>query len=183
MDEIDRHLLSILQTDATLSIAQMADRVGLSPTPCWKRIQKLEAAGVITRRVAILDPVRIGMGFSVFVAIESSDHSPQWLERFATAVAAMPEVMELYRMAGDVDYMLRVAVADMAEYDAFYKRLISAAPLKNVTSRFAMERLKHATAYPLHGSVFRDRRAPDEPGDDEGIEAAAGPDMVARRKR
>ncbi len=166
MDEIDRHLLTILQGDATLSIAQMADLVGLSPTPCWKRIQKLENAGVITRRVAIVEPNRIGMGLSVFVAIESGDHTPEWLQAFAQAVAAMPEVMELYRMAGDVDYMLRVAVADMAEYDGFYKRLIKAAPLKNVTSRFAMERLKHTTAYPLHSNVFRDRRAPDEPAEE-----------------
>ena len=162
MDEIDRNLLAILQNDATLSIAQMADRVGLSPTPCWKRIQKLEAAGVITRRVALLDPKQVGMGFSVFVAIESGDHSPEWLQRFADAVAGMPEVMELYRMAGDVDYMLRVAVADMAEYDGFYKRLIKAVPIRNVTSRFAMERMKHTTAYPLHSSVFRDRRAVEE---------------------
>jgi Lrp/AsnC family transcriptional regulator len=166
VDEIDRHLLTILQGDATLSIAQMADIVGLSPTPCWKRIQKLENAGVISRRVAIVDPNKVGMGLSVFVAIESGDHTPEWLQRFADAVAEMPEVMELYRMAGDIDYMLRVAVADMAEYDAFYKRLIKVAPLKNVTSRFAMERLKHSTAYPLHSKMFRDRRAVDEPGDE-----------------
>ena len=159
MDRIDRNLLALLQEDATLSIAQMADRVGLSPTPCWKRIQKLEEAGVIARRVAVLDPDRVGVGLSVFVAVEAGDHSPQWLQGFADAVAAMPEVMELYRMAGDVDYMLRVAVADMAEYDAFYRRLIRAAPLRNVTSRFAMERMKHTTAYPLHGRAFRDRRA------------------------
>ena len=162
VDEIDRHLLSILQDDASLSIAQMADLVGLSPTPCWKRIQKLETAGVIQRRVAIVDPDCVGMGLSVFVAVEAGDHTPGWLESFAAVVADMPEVLELYRMAGDVDYMLRVAVADMAEFDAFYKRLIKAAPLKNVTSRFAMERLKHTTAYPLHGTVFRDRRAPED---------------------
>ncbi len=162
MDEVDRKLLTILQEDVTLSIAQMAERVGLSPTPCWKRIQKLEATGVIRRRVALVDPDLIGMGLSVFIAIEAGDHTPSWLERFAATVTAMPEVMEVYRMAGDVDYMLRVAVADMAEFDAFYKRLIAAAPLKNVTSRFAMERLKHTTAYPLHGGAFRDRKAADE---------------------
>lgn len=166
MDEIDRHLLTILQADSTLSIAQMADLVGLSPTPCWKRIQKLETAGVITRRVALLEPARVGMGLSVFVAVEAGDHTPEWLQRFAEAVAGMPEVMELYRMAGDIDYMLRVAVADMAEFDAFYKKLIKAAPLKNVTSRFAMERLKHTTAYPLHSNVFRDRRAPEDTTED-----------------
>src|SRR5882757_4178961 len=110
MDEIDRQLLEILQQDATLSIAQMAERVGLSPTPCWKRIQKLEATGVVTRRVALVDPDRVGMGLSVFIAVEAGEHTPAWLEHFAATVAAMPEIMELYRMAGDVDYMLRVAV-------------------------------------------------------------------------
>jgi Lrp/AsnC family transcriptional regulator len=166
MDDIDRSLLEILQQDATLSIAQMAERVGLSATPCWKRIQKLEAAGVITRRVAIVDPDRVGVGLSVLVAIEAGEHRPEWLQRFSGGVAAMPEVMEVYRMAGDVDYMLRVAVADMAEYDAFYKRLIAVAPMKNVTSRFAMERMKHTTAYPLHPNAFRDRRAGDNSGEE-----------------
>jgi Lrp/AsnC family transcriptional regulator len=161
MDEIDRALLEILQQDATLSIAQMAERVGLSPTPCWKRIQKLEAGGVITRRVALVDPTRVGVGLSVLVSIEAGEHTLEWLERFGDAVAGMPEVMEVYRMAGDVDYVLRVAVADMAEYDRFYKRLIAVAPMKNVTSRFAMERIKHTTAYPLHPSAFRDRRTND----------------------
>jgi Lrp/AsnC family transcriptional regulator len=161
MDEVDRSLLEILQQNATLSIAQMAERVGLSPTPCWKRIQKLEATGVITRRVAIVDPDRIGMGLSVLVSIEASEHTPEWLERFSIGVRALPEVMEAYRMAGDVDYMLRVAVADIGEYDAFYKKLIAIAPMKNVTSRFAMERLKHTTAYPLHPRAFRDRRLTD----------------------
>ena len=166
MDEIDRALLEMLQQDATLSIAQMAERVGLSPTPCWKRIQKLENRGVITRRVAVLEPERIGVGLSVLVSIEAGEHTPDWLERFSSAVADIPEVMEVYRMAGDVDYMLRVAVADMAEYDRFYKRLIAVAPMKNVTSRFAMERLKHTTAYPLHPRAFRDRRPADK-GDEE----------------
>lgn len=166
MDEIDRSLLAMLQQDATLSIAQMADRVGLSPTPCWKRIQKLEGAGVITRRVALVDPDRVGVGLSVLVSVEAGEHTPDWLGRFSAGVAAMPEIMEAYRMAGDVDYILRVAVADMAEYDSFYKRLIAVAPMKNVTSRFAMERLKHTTAYPLHSSAFRDRRAV-EPSSEE----------------
>jgi Lrp/AsnC family transcriptional regulator len=161
MDDIDRSLLEILQQNATLSIAQMADRVGLSPTPCWKRIQKLEAAGVIERRVAVVDPDRVGVGLSVLVSIEAGEHTPEWLERFSLGIGTLPEVMEAYRVAGDVDYVLRVAVADMAEYDAFYKRLIAIAPMKNVTSRFAMERLKHTTAYPLHPRAFRDRRAPD----------------------
>ena len=162
MDEIDRKLLAILQLDTTLSVAQLGERVGLSATPCWKRIQKMEQTGVITRRVALVDPDRIGMGLTVFVAVEAGDHTPEWLQRFATAVSAMPAVMEVYRMAGEVDYMLRVVVADMAEFDAFYKQLIAAAPLKNVTSRFAMERVKSTTAFPLHGSVFRDRTIIEE---------------------
>ena len=161
MDDIDRQLIDLLQRDATLSIAQMAERVGLSATPCWKRIQKLEAQGVITRRVAIVDPERVGVGLSVLVSIEAGEHTPEWLASFRAGVSAMPEVMEVYRMAGDVDYMLRVAVADMSEYDAFYKRLIAVAPMKNVTSRFAMERMKHTTAYPLHPRAFRDRRSPE----------------------
>lgn len=167
MDDIDRSLLEILQLNATVSIAEMAKRVGLSPTPCWKRIQKLEAAGVITRRVAVLDPDRVGVGLSVLVNIEAGEHTPEWLDRFSTGITTMPEVMEVYRMAGDVDYVLRVAVADMAEYDAFYKRLIAIASMKNVTSRFAMERMKHTTAYPLHPRSFRDRRAADHGGEGE----------------
>ena len=164
MDEIDRLLLEILQENATLSIAQMAERVGLSPTPCWKRIQKLEAGGVITRRVAVVDPDRVGVGLSVLVSVEAGEHTLEWLQRFSAGVATMPEVMEVYRMAGDVDYMLRVAVAGMAEFDAFYKRLIGLAPMKNVTSRFAMERIKYTTASPLHPRAFRDRRLSDDGG-------------------
>ncbi len=147
MDAIDRKILRELQADASISIAELADRVGLSQTPCWKRIQKLEAAGVILGRVALLAPEKLGLGLTVFVSIEAPDHSNEWLSKFASSVAAMPEVMEFYRMAGDVDYMLRVVVADMAAYDTFYKRLIGAIPLKNVTSRFAMERIKSTTAY------------------------------------
>jgi Lrp/AsnC family transcriptional regulator len=166
MDEIDRKLLEALQADATLSVAQLADRVGLSPTPCWKRVQKLEAQGVITRRVAIVDPARVGVALSVFVGIEAGAHTPEWLDTFTIGVTAMPEVMAVYRMAGDIDYLLHVAVADMAEYDAFYKRLIAVAPMKNVSSRFAMERMKHTTAFPLHNGAFRDRRAGND-GEDQ----------------
>lgn len=162
MDEIDHKLLTILQQDASLSVNEMAERVGLSPTPCWRRIQKLEQSGVITRRVALLDPARVGADLTVFVAVEAGDHSPAWLERFATAVSAMPEVMEFYRMAGDVDYLLRVAVHDMAAFDRFYKRLIATTPLKNVTSRFAMERIRSTTALPLHPGAFHDRRGAED---------------------
>ena len=149
MDAIDRKILTVLQGDANISIAELADRVGLSQTPCWKRIQKLEQAGVILKRVALVAPEKIGLGLTVFVQIETADHSGPWLEKFAQMVAAMPEVMEFYRMAGDVDYMLRVVVADMASYDVFYKKLISAVPLKNVTSRFAMEKIKSTTSLPI----------------------------------
>lgn len=166
MDGVDRKLLELLQGDATLSIAQLAERVGLSTTPCWKRIQKLEAKGVIARRVALVDPERVGVGLTVFVGVEAGEHTPAWLERFSAGVAAMPEVMALYRMAGDIDYLLHVAVADMAEFDALYKRLIDVAPMKNVSSRFAMERMKYTTVYPLHNGAFRDRRGHEE-GEEE----------------
>jgi Lrp/AsnC family transcriptional regulator len=149
MDQIDYKILTLLQKKADISLAELSVKVGLSQTPCWKRIQKLEASGVILRRVALLSPEKIGLGLTVFVSIETPDHSAAWLKRFAEGVAAMPEVMELYRMAGDVDYMLRVVVEDMAAYDDFYKRLIAAFPLKNVSSRFAMERIKSSTVYRL----------------------------------
>ena len=150
MDRIDRKIIFELQRDATVSIAQLAERVGLSQTPCWKRIQKLEQAGVIRGRVALVDPDRIGLGLIVFVEVEASDHSPGWRETFTRAVGAMPEVMEVYRMAGDVDYLLKIAAADMPTFDAFYKRLTETLELKNVTSQFAMERIKFTTAYPVN---------------------------------
>lgn len=149
MDRIDLRLLAILQEDCTQSIAAMAEQVGLSQTPCWKRIQRLEADGVITRRVALLQPEALGLGLTVFVSIEAGDHSPAWLARFAAAVADLPEVVEVHRMAGDIDYMLRVVTRDITAYDGFYKRLISAVPIKNVSSRFSMERVKSTTALPL----------------------------------
>lgn len=152
MDRIDRKLLALLQEDSTLSIAQMSERVGLSQTPCWKRIQRLEADGVIQRRVALLSPERLGLGLTVFVSIEAGNHSPEWLARFAEWVAGRPEVTEVHRMAGDVDYLLRVVAADIAAFDGFYKRLIEAVPVKNVSSRFSMERVKFTTAYPIPGA-------------------------------
>ena len=149
MDAIDRKILALLQDDASLSVAEISNRVGLSSTPCGKRIQRLETDGVIQKRVALVDQDKLGLGITVFVSIETGDHSQGWLARFAETVGAMPEVMEFYRMAGDVDYMLRVVVPDIAGYDAFYKRLIASVPLKNVTSRFAMERIKSTTALPI----------------------------------
>ena len=149
MDAIDRKILAVLQDDASLSVAEIGSRVGLSSTPCLKRIQRLEADGVIQKRVALVDQDKIGLKITVFVSIETGDHSQSWLASFADTVGAMPEVMEFYRMAGDVDYMLRVIVPDIQGYDAFYKRLIAAVPLKNVTSRFAMEKIKATTALPV----------------------------------
>ena len=149
MDAIDRKILTVLQEDCSLSVAEIGARVGLSSTPCWKRIQRLEADGVILKRVALVEQDRLGLGVTVFVSIETGDHSQAWLTRFADVVQAMPEVMEFYRMAGDIDYMLRVVVADIASFDAFYKRLIATIPLKNVTSRFAMEKIKATTALPI----------------------------------
>ncbi len=149
MDAIDRKILAVLQQDASHSIAEIGSLVGLSSTPCWKRIQRLEAEGVISKRVALVDQDKVGLGVTVFVSIETGDHSPEWLNRFAKDVGAMPEVMEFYRMAGDVDYMLRVVVPDIQAYDTFYKRLIATIPLKKVTSRFAMEKIKATTALPI----------------------------------
>lgn len=149
MDRTDLKLLALLQDDCTLSVAQLAERVNLSQTPAWKRVQRLEQAGVIERRVALLSPDKLGLGLTVFVSIEAGDHSPEWLQRFATAVTRFPEVVEVHRMAGDIDYMLRVVARDIPAYDEFYKRLIAAVPLKNVSSRFSMERVKFTTALPL----------------------------------
>jgi Lrp/AsnC family transcriptional regulator len=149
MDAIDRKILAVLQDNASVPIAELANRVGLSQTPCWKRVQRLESTGVITKRVALVAPEKIGLKLTVFVQIETADHSAGWLKNFAQLVSAMPEVMELYRMAGEVDYMLRVVVEDMAAYDAFYKHLITLLPVKNVTSRFAMERVKATTAFAI----------------------------------
>ncbi len=149
MDQTDLKILAILQEDASLSVAEVANRVNLSQTPCWRRIQRLQAEGVIRKTVSLLDPEKVGLGLTIFVEVEAADHTPEWLRDFAAAVAGMPEVMDVYRMAGDVDYLLRIAVANMQQYDEFYKGLIEAVPLKNVTSRFAMERVKSTTAYPL----------------------------------
>jgi Lrp/AsnC family transcriptional regulator len=149
MDATDYKILGLLQQDASLSVAEIGTRVGLSSTPCWKRIQRLESTGVIQKRVALVDQEKLGLGVTVFVSVQTGDHSKEWLAHFADVIGAMPEVMEFYRMAGDVDYMLRVVVTDIAGYDAFYKRLITAVPLKNVTSRFAMEKIKSTTALPI----------------------------------
>jgi Lrp/AsnC family transcriptional regulator len=149
MDATDRRLLELLQEDATRSVAQLGELVGLSATPCWKRIQRLEREGVIRGRVALLDPAKVGAGVTAFVSLRTGRHSREWLEEFAAAVRRMPEVVEAYRMAGDVDYVLRVVVPDIAAYDAFYKRLTETPGLTDVTSRFAMETIKYTTGVPV----------------------------------
>ncbi len=149
MDRIDNQILAILQKDASLPVADIARKVGLSVTPCWRRIQKMEEDGIIKGRVALLDGQKIGMGMSVFVGIKTDQHNVDWLEQFAKSISALPQVVEFYRMSGEVDYMLRVVVPDMASYDVFYKKLISTVKLKDVSSSFAMEEIKYTTALPV----------------------------------
>lgn len=149
LDLIDRKIVAELMRDATLPVSQIADKVGLSQTPCWKRIQKLQEQGVLTARVALADPGKLGFGLTIFVGIEAPDHTADWREAFARATHDIPQIMEVYRMAGEMDYLLRIAVPDMAEFDTLYKRLTDAVPIKNVTSHFAMERMKFTTAYPV----------------------------------
>lgn len=149
MDQFDRKILAILQRDSTLSLAEIAEQVGLSTTPCWRRIQALEKAGVIQNRVALLDPKQMNVGVTVFVRLRTSQHNPDWLERFAKSVTEIEEVVEIYRMSGDVDYLLRVVVPDIDGYDQVYKRLIQAADFADVSSNFAMETIKYTTAIPV----------------------------------
>ena len=149
MDNIDRKILSLLQEDATLSIESIASKVHLSSTPCWKRIRRLEDDGVIEKRVALLNPDKVGAGVTVFVAVKTNQHNKKWLDNFANSVEDMPEILDFYRMSGEIDYLLRVVVSDIAEFDAFYQRLISRVPLSDVTSSFAMEQIKHTTALPI----------------------------------
>jgi Lrp/AsnC family transcriptional regulator len=139
----------VLQEAADLPVAEVAERVGLSASPCWRRIQKLEAEGVIERRVAILNPEKMNVGVTVFVAIRTSQHDAAWLRDFAERVTRIPEVVELYRMSGEIDYMMRVVVPDIKAYDDVYNRLIAAVPLFDVSSSFAMEAIKYTTALPV----------------------------------
>jgi Lrp/AsnC family transcriptional regulator len=149
LDRVDRKILTILQTDASLAVSDIASQVGLSQTPCWRRMQRLRNDGIVEATVALVNPEAIGVGLTVFVAVEARDHTPEWLQQFTAAVISRSDVLEVHRMAGDVDYLLRVAVRDMAAFDAFYRELIAAVPLKNVSSHFAMERVKDTTAYPI----------------------------------
>ena len=149
MDSIDKKILAIQQVDSTVAVAAIAERVGLSATACWRRIQNLEKSGVIRRRVALLDAKSLGVGVTVFVSLKTSKHSQEWLETFAAHVAAIDEIVEFYRMSGDVDYLLKVVVPDIAGFDAVYKRLIAVVDFSDVSSSFAMEEIKYATALPL----------------------------------
>lgn len=149
MDKLDRKILSLLQKDATTPVAEIGRKVGLSTTPCWRRIQKMEEEGIISRRVAVLNPEKVNVAVNVFVAIRTSEHSDAWLEKFTGIIETFPEVVEFYRMSGDVDYLLRVVVPDIAAYDNFYKRLIAEIQLTDVSSSFAMEQIKYTTALPL----------------------------------
>ena len=124
LDRLDREILRLISADASLSLAEIAAKVGLTPTPCWKRIRRMEEAGVILRRVAVIDPAKVGLPVSVFVEMETADHSGEWLARFAGVVGNMPEIIDAWRMSGDVDYLLHVVVPDIAAYDVFYRRLI-----------------------------------------------------------
>lgn len=148
LDRLDREILRLITHDASLSLADIASKVGLTPTPCWKRIRRMEQEGIILRRVAILDPAKVGLSVSVFVAIETADHSADWLDRFAKVIEETPEIVDAWRMSGDVDYLLHVVVPDISSYDHFYRKLIAAVPLRNVSSRFSMERMK-AAALPV----------------------------------
>jgi len=149
LDSIDRKLLSILQQDAETPLTDLAQAVNLSTTPCWRRLQRLREHGFIARQVALVDPRKVNLGVTVFVAIRTNQHSQAWFERFRDAVRAIPEVVEFYRMSGDVDYLLRVVAPDIAAYDQIYKRLIREVDLSDVSSSFAMEELKFTTALPL----------------------------------
>ncbi len=149
MDTLDRKILDLLQGDATLPIAAIAERVGLTATPCWRRIQKLEEAGIIRRRVALLDRAKLNLGVTVFVAVRTSQHNTDWYARFARSVAEIDEIVGFYRMSGDIDYLLHVVVPDIAAYDAVYKRLIAKIELSDVSSSFAMEVIKETTRLPL----------------------------------
>lgn len=149
LDEMDVKILSILQQDCTRPVADIGKEVGLSTTPCWRRIQKLEETGVIRKRVAVLEPDKINAGVTVFVSIKTDKHSTAWLDRFHKAVDDFPEVIEFYRMSGEVDYLLRVVVPDIRAYDEFYKKLISRIEIAKVSSAFAMEQMKYTTALPL----------------------------------
>ena len=149
MDKLDRKILELLQKDAGLTAADIADQVGLSKAPCWRRIQRLQEEGVIKRTVALLDAKAVNVGTTVFVMLKTANHSGAWFEKFVRAVQDIPEVTEIHRMSGEVDYLMRVVVPDIDGYDAVYKRLIGAVEFLDVSASFALETIKYTTALPL----------------------------------
>lgn len=149
MDKTDKRILDLLQQNCNLTTAEIAERVGLSTTPCWRRIQNLEKSGVIRKRVALLERSRINLGVDVFVSIKTRHHNATWLDEFAHTVSTFPEVVEFYRMSGEIDYLMRVVVPDITAYDQFYKRLIEKVDIQDVSSSFAMEQIKYTTALPV----------------------------------
>lgn len=149
MDRIDAQILRLLQEDASLGLNEIASAVNLSPTPCWRRIQKLRDEGVIRKQVVLCDPAKLNLGLTAFVTIRASQHNDAWTERFLNGVTTIPEIVEIYRMTGDVDYLLKVVVPDIAGYDSVYKRLIKVAELLDVSASFAMEVVRQTTALPL----------------------------------
>ncbi|MGK9168846.1 Lrp/AsnC family transcriptional regulator [Inquilinus limosus] len=149
LDEIDLRILKALQADATIALADLAAKAGISATPCWRRVQKLEQAGIVRRRVALLDKAALNVGVTVFIAVRTNQHTVEWLERFSRAVRDLPEIVDVYRMSGEIDYLLKAYVADIGSYDALYKKIIARIELADVTSMFAMEEIKSTTEIPL----------------------------------
>jgi Lrp/AsnC family transcriptional regulator len=150
MDKLDRKILELLQKDGGLTAAEVAERVGLSKAPCWRRIKRLEEDGVIKQTVALLNARHLNLGTNVFVTLKTANHSEAWFEKFVKAVRDIPEVVEIHRMSGDVDYLMRIVVPDIDAYDMVYKRLIAAVEFKDVSASFALETIKHTTALPLN---------------------------------
>jgi len=148
MDRFDKEILRILQHDCTLPISQIAERVGLSTSPCWRRIQAMENSGVIKGRVALVDPNKLNLSLTVFVMVKTNQHNPGWLDRFAKIALDFEEIVEFYRMSGEVDYLLKVVVSDMKSFDTFYKKLITQADFSDISSSFSMQELKYTTALP-----------------------------------
>ena len=173
MDAVDHKILKILQQDATATVAEISKAIGLSATPCWKRIQKLESSGVIRKRVAILSPDKVGLGLAVYINIQTGDHAKEAIDAFIKSICAMPEVLEFHRLAGDVDFFLHVVAVDIRQYEAFHHRLTALMPLRRISSYFQLQQLKTETALPL-GLV-------PETAESEDLKEAPAPLPVLRR--
>ena len=149
IDKKDREILRLLQSDANMSMNDLAAAVNLTPTPCWRRVQKLQADGVIQKHVVLCDPKKLNLGLTTFVTIRTSQHSESWMKKFVDGATSIPEIVEIYRLSGDADYLLKIVVPDISSYDSVYKRLIRSVELLDVSSAFAMETIKCTTALPL----------------------------------